>query len=230
MDAAPIRRGRFIVLEGTDGSGLTTQAARLRDRLRAAGRSAYGTKEPSEGPVGATIRLALAHRLGYPPHTEHRAGADSSATPMQPLADDLLALLYAADRLDHVRHEIAPRLARGIDVVCDRYRLSSLAYQALGADEAWLITLNSKAPRPDLTIFLDVPPAVCRARMAERGGTVELYEQEHKIARIRANYLRLLAAAQAAGEPVVTVDGQRDPETVATAVWAACQVGLSGLY
>ena len=230
MDVPDTQPGYFVVLEGTDGSGLTTQAARLRDRLRAAGRTAYGTKEPSEGPVGATIRLALAHRLGYPAHTEHRAGADISAAPLEPLADDLMALLYAADRLDHVRHDIAPRLARGIDVVCDRYRLSSLAYQALGADEAWLLALNSKAPRPDLTIFLDVPPEVCRLRMAERGGTVELYEQEHKIARIRANYLRLIAAAQAAGERVVAVDGQGDPDAVAAAVWSACQAGLSGLY
>jgi len=230
MDIPTAQPGYFVALEGTDGSGLTTQAARLRDRLRAAGRAAYGTKEPSEGPVGATIRLALAHRLGYPAYTEHRSGADTASAPLEPLADDLLALLYAADRLDHVRHDIAPRLARGIDVVCDRYRLSSLAYQALGADEAWLRTLNSKAPPPDLTIFLDVPPEVCQARMAVRGGLVELYEQEHKIARIRANYLRLIAAAQAAGERVVAVDGQGDPDTVAAAVWAACQAGRSGLY
>jgi dTMP kinase len=224
------KQGYFIVLEGTDGSGLTTQAARLRDRMQAAGHATFLTKEPSEGPVGGLLRLALMHRLGYAPFTSHQTGADQPTEPWQPFDDEVMAMLYATDRLDHVRQDILPRLARGIHVVCDRYRLSSLAYQALGADEAWLVALNSRVRRPDLTVFLDVPPAVCRERMAQRGGTVELYEQESKIARIRANYLRLIPEAQAAGERVVMVDGQGAPTAVTEAVWAACQAALPGLY
>lgn len=222
------QRGYFIVLEGLDGSGLTTQTARLRDWFLGQGREAVATKEPSEGPAGAVVRWALTRRLGYPPHRQHGA-ADTAAGQWEPLGDEVLALLYAADRLDHVRQEIAPRLLRGVTVICDRYRLSSLAYQALGADGAWLATLNSKAPPPDLTIFLAVPVEICAERMAARRGTVELYEETGKLRRIRANYDRLIAAAQAAGEPVVVVDGSGPVEVVQATIRATCQAALFGV-
>jgi len=175
------------------------------------------------------VRLALTHRLGYPPYTSHAAAA-ASADSWAPLGDEVMALLYAADRLDHLRQDIVPRLARGVDVVCDRYRLSSLAYQSLSADLAWVTTLNSKAQRPDLTLFLDVPPEICRARMAGRQGAVELYEQESKIRRVREHYLRLVPEAQAAGERIVVVDGRGDAGAVQQAIWAACQAHLPGVY
>jgi dTMP kinase len=222
--------GQFIVLEGLDGSGLTTQTALLRDWLVAQGRAAIATKEPSEGPAGAIVRWALTRRLGYPPHVQHGGGEAQAPGVWEPLSDEVMALLYAADRLDHVRQEIAPRLARGVTVVCDRYRLSSLAYQALGADGDWIATLNSKAPLPDLTIFLDVPVAVCAERMAGRRGTVELYEELPKLQRIRANYDRLIAAAEAAGERIVRVDGSGPPAAVHAGVAAACQAALPGVY
>ena len=222
--------GYFIVLEGLDGSGLSTQAARLREWLTAQGRSAVATKEPSEGPAGSVVRWALTRRLGYPPHIAHGAGAGGPAPgAWEPLGDDVLALLYAADRLDHVRQEIAPRLARGVSVVCARYRWSSLAYQALGADAEWVAALNSKAPRPDLTVFLAVPPAVCAARMVGRGGTVELYEELPKLERVRANYDRLIAAAGAAGETIAVVDGQGSVAAVHEAIVAACRAALPAL-
>ncbi|MGI8589198.1 MAG: dTMP kinase [Chloroflexia bacterium] len=220
--------GYFIVLEGTDGSGLSTQTARLRDALLTAGRAAFLTKEPSDGPAGGLIRLALTHRLGTAPHTSHAPGSDQPGDRWAPLGDEVMALLFAADRLDHLRQEIEARLARGVDVVCDRYRLSSLAYQSLGADIAWIAALNSKARRPDLTIFLDVPPEVCAQRMAQRGGAVELYEQQDKIRRIRENYLRLIAQAPP-NEQIVPVDGRGTADQVAALVWAACKAALHGL-
>jgi dTMP kinase len=223
-------QGSFIVLEGTDGSGLSTQAARLRDRLLAAGRAAYLTKEPSDGPAGAMVRLALTRRLGYAPHTSHAAGAETPTEGWEPLGDEVMALLYAADRLDHLRQDIEPRVARGVAVVCDRYRLSSLAYQSLSADLAWVAALNSKARRPDLTIFLDVPPEICRERMARRQGAVELYEQESKIRRVREHYLRLIPEAQAAGERIAVVDGRGDLAAVQALVWDACKAALPGVY
>jgi dTMP kinase len=222
------QRGYFIVFEGLDGSGLTTQTALLRDWFLTQGREAVATKEPSEGPAGAVVRWALTRRLGYPPHYQHGATGTGSPGAWEPLGDDVLALLYAADRLDHVRQEIAPRLERGVTVVCDRYRLSSLAYQALGADEAWVATLNSRAPAPDLTIFLAVPVEVCAERMARRRGTVELYEETAKLRRIRANYDRLIATAQAAGERVIIGDGSGPVEAVHAAASAACQAALGG--
>src|SRR4051812_23935473 len=107
-------RGYFIVLEGLDGSGLTTQTPLLRDWLTAQGRPAIAMKEPSAGPAGAIVRWALLHRLGYPPDVRH--GSDAGAAPgaWEPLSDEVMALLYAADRLDHVRQDIAPHLARGV--------------------------------------------------------------------------------------------------------------------
>ncbi len=223
------QHGYFIVFEGLDGSGLTTQTARLRDWFVGQGGEAIATKEPSEGPAGSVVRWALTRRLGYPPHRQHGAAAEAAPGAWEPLGDEVLALLYAADRLDHVRQEIAPRLERGVTVICDRYRLSSLAYQALGADASWVATLNSKAPAPDLTIFLAVPVEVCGERMAARRGTVELYEETTKLRRIRANYDRLIAAAQDAGERIVIVDGSGTVEAVHAAVITACQAALFGV-
>ncbi len=229
MADLPGVQGYFIVLEGTDGSGLSTQAPLLRDALLHAGRAAYVTKEPSEGPAGAIIRLALTRRLGYAPFSSHTADEGPAAAAWEPLGDDVLALLYAADRLDHLRQVITPRLAHGVDVVCDRYRLSSLAYQALTADPDWVAALNSKARPPDLTVFLDVAPEVSRERMARRQGGVELYEQDRTIRRIRENYLRLIAAGRAAGENIAVVDGEGPIDAVAARVWAACRAALPGL-
>jgi dTMP kinase len=107
------RRGRFLVLEGLDGAGTTTQARLLADRLRRGGRRAHLTAEPSGGPVGALLRQVLTRRIGGGEGEGFDAGA--------------LALLFAADRLDHWSAEIDPRLAGGEDVVSDRYALSSLA-------------------------------------------------------------------------------------------------------
>ncbi|HYY53573.1 MAG TPA: dTMP kinase, partial [Myxococcales bacterium] len=108
--------GRFIALEGLDGSGTTTQAERIASVLRAQGRRVLLTREPSDGPIGTLIRLALTGRLGLP----QRSG---------PLTEEALALLFAADRVDHLAAVIEPALERGELVVCDRYVLSSLAYQ-----------------------------------------------------------------------------------------------------
>src|SRR5215471_10635383 len=118
------RRGRFIVLEGIDGAGTTTQAARLSDRLRAEAPKVpvRVTREPSDGPIGSLIRQVLTGRIVVP-----GGRAPGWAT---------MALLFAADRMDHVESEIEPFLAQGGVVLSDRYDASSLAYQSVssGAD------------------------------------------------------------------------------------------------
>src|SRR5206468_8453057 len=152
------QRGLFIVLEGPDGAGISTQTALLRDALVARGIKAFATKEPTSGPIGSVIRQALAHRLVYPPS--------------QPIEHEVMALLFAADRLDHVRADILPRLDMGVHVICDRYRLSSYAYQGLTAGLEWVRALNSRALPPDLTLFIDAPPDVSQRRIAARGGYV----------------------------------------------------------
>ncbi len=194
------KRGLFIVLEGPDGAGISTQTALLHSNLIDGGFRAVATKEPTGGPIGAVIRQALSHRLVYPPDA--------------PVGDDVMALLYAADRLDHIRADILPRLEAGTYVVCDRYRLSSYAYQGLTLGQEWVRTLNSHSIAPDLTFFIDVPPEVSQQRIASRGGYIELYEREERLRPIYANYLSLLKEASASGETVVMIDGRQEKSTI----------------
>ena len=195
------KRGLFIVLEGPDGAGISTQTALLHSALVQRGLRAVATKEPTGGPIGAVIRQALSHRLDYPPN--------------EPVGDDVMALLYAADRLDHLRADIVPRIDKGTHVVCDRYRLSSYAYQGLTLGQEWVRTLNSRSIAPDLTFFIDVPPEVSQQRIASRGGYIELYEREERLRPIYANYLSLVEEAKALGERVVVVDGKQGISEVA---------------
>jgi len=120
-------RGRLIVLEGIDGSGTTTQTERLVEHLRRRGRTAVSTREPSAGPIGRLLREVL---LGH-----HRISRDVS------LDGQTMAMLFAADRFDHLQREVEPLLAAGNDVVSDRYLMSSLAYQAEEADREWVALL-----------------------------------------------------------------------------------------
>jgi len=201
------RRGRFLVLEGLDGAGTTTQSRLLAEGLRRAGRRVHLTAEPSGGPAGALIRQVLAGRIG--------GGGDG----FDPGA---LALLFAADRLDHWSVEIAPQLARGRDVVSDRYALSSLAYQSLATgDPRWVEALNSRAPPPDLTILLRVRPAVAGRRRFAESGRRELYEVPAFQRRVARSYERGLPLLRRRGQRVLAIDGERPVAEVAAAVLRA---------
>jgi len=176
--------GRFIVFEGIDGSGTTTQGRALVASLERAGIAARFTHEPSGGPLGLLLRQLL------------------TGTGPSP-GWDCMALLFAADRLDHVTREIRPALDQGITVICDRYDLSSLAYQSATAPEAeavlpWIQSLNRRALRPHLTLVLDVDPNVAESRRAERGGPPELFE--------RRDLQRSLAEIYASAERLVPLD------------------------
>jgi dTMP kinase len=199
-----MKRGLFIVLEGPDGAGISTQTALLQSGLSSRDMRAIATKEPTQGPIGSVVRQALAHRLVYPPG--------------EPVGDDVMALLYAADRLDHIRADILPRLEVGIHVVCDRYRLSSYAYQGLTLGQEWVRALNSRSVAPDLTFFIDVPPDVSQSRIKARGGHIELYESEERLSPVYANYLALIDDARKNGERIITIDGSLAKDAVAAAI------------
>lgn len=192
MSAGP---GRFIVLEGIDGSGTTTQAARLAAALREAGHAVVSTREPSDGPIGVLIRQALTRRL---------AG----------LSDRMLALLFAADRLDHLASVVEPALAEGKVVVSDRYVLSSLAYQGMRLPLAWVETLNAAARPADLTLFLEVDPRTAARRRSGRGGTEELFDAD-EVQRAVARAYGRVARKHARAQRVVRVNGRGAADEVA---------------
>lgn len=161
--------GHLIVIEGMDGAGTTTQAALLSEWLVARGFPVTTTREPTAGPVGRFLRSALRGEL---------SDEQSRSVVLDWAA---MALLFAADRVDHVKRTILPALARGEIVISDRYYLSSLLYQSMTSPEgaqavAWLRSINSQAQKPDLTIVVDLSEDVAAARRALRGGQPELYE------------------------------------------------------
>jgi dTMP kinase len=196
-----------VVLEGLDGAGTTTQARLLADALRAEGRTVHLTAEPSGGPVGGLVRQVLTRRTG---------GRDGA--PFDPAA---LALLFAADRLDHAAVEILPKLEDGVDVVSDRFTLSSLAYQGLAVgDLAWVEAVNGRAPAPDVTLFLRVRPEVGLRRRHAASLDREIFEVAAFQRRVAASYERAVEGLRAAGQRVVTLDGEAPVAAVAAAILA----------
>lgn len=188
--------GRFIVFEGLDGSGTTTQAQRLVASFRADDVPSVLTCEPTDGPIGRSTRAILA---GAP-------GAAHSRS---------LPLLFAADRADHVARVVQPALDAGDTVVCDRYIASSLAYQALehDYDDIWLF--NRRFPAAHCTVFLDVPVDVAMDRIRARGEAQERFEHAEALQRIAALYARALDTLRNRGDEVHVIDGTRAIETVA---------------
>lgn len=197
------RRGRFIVLEGIDGSGTTTQLDKAVSHLLHQGHPAVATREPSAGPVGRLLREALLGRLNL----EDGTRVDGRT----------MALLFAADRIDHLQREVEPQLAAGTAVVSDRYVLSSLAYQAEEADRQWVASLARGIVQPDLTILLDLPIEVAAQRRAAAGRPFERYDADSYLAKVAANY-RTLAGKDAS---TVVLDGAAPIDEVARSIAAA---------
>lgn len=196
--------GSFVALEGIDGSGTTTQASLLTSWLLEQGRAVRLTREPSDGPIGSLIRLILKGRV-----TSGVAG-----TPVDPGA---IALLFAADRLDHIDTVIAPAMASGACVVSDRYVASSLAYQSIDLDIAWVKSINLMARQPDLTIFLRLDASVAIDRIAKRQGTEpDLYETLLVQQKVAQRYEELLAEGAMANARVL--DGTKPVSELALAI------------
>lgn len=199
-------RGLFIVLEGGEGAGKSTQTQLLAERLRACGRDVVTTREPGATATGAAIRALLL----------------DPASDVDPWAE---VLLYAADRAQHVAEVVRPALARGSDVVCDRHLWSSLAYQGagrgLGVDA--VRTANAVAVGDlvaDVTVLLDIDPAAGLGRSGgddriERAGTA------FHVAVRKA----FLALAVEAGAPVV--DATQAPDAVAAEIHDAVSAAAS---
>lgn len=208
--------GVFIAIEGIDGAGTTTQMERYAAYLRSRKRAVHTTREPSTGPIGSLIRLMLTERISLP-SARHA---------------ETMALLFAADRLDHVECEIGPLLRDGCVVLSDRYDLSSIVYQSVAADvppsstrdgapEAranvpWIRALNGFAKRPDVTLVVDVSPDVAAARRKARGGPREIFDDQELQKRLAAAYRN--AENLVPEDRIVHVNGDGKPEDVTQAI------------
>jgi dTMP kinase len=163
--------GYFIVFEGLDGSGQSTQMGLLADFLLSQGYSIHITKEPTNNIVGGIIRGQLSK--------------DWTASM------ECLQLLFAADRAHHLEKEIIPALKRKMIVLCDRYIFSGIAFGSIKSDKKWLIELNKNFILPDLTILLDVSASECIRRMKEVRLDLELFEEKKKLEKVLKNYRSL---------------------------------------
>jgi dTMP kinase len=185
--------GKFIALEGIDGAGKSTQAAMMAAHFYKNGATVCLAAEPSQFLLGGLIRSRL---LG-----------EWQSSP------ECLQLLFAADRAEHLEKEIMLRLKEGINVVCDRYFLSSVAYGAVDCDFDWLTHINSQFLMPDLTIYLDVEARVGAERIAANGRSIELFEKTETLEKVRKNYA---TAINFFGKEMAIqgIDGGRDKEAV----------------
>lgn len=180
--------GFLICIEGLDASGKTTQARLLTDFLRSRGYKVLHTTEPTTSPIGRLIKERVLRGAVRPP----------------PVVE---ALLFAADRLQHVRDVIKPALNRGYIVISDRYVYSSLAYQgAAGLSLDWIRGINRFAPKPDLAIYLDVDPETAMKRIKRERTLMENLEVQRGV---RSIYLKLVESGE-----LVLVDGERNVEEV----------------
>ncbi len=169
-------RGKFIVFEGIDGSGKSTQISLLAEYLKGKGTVPYVTREPTGGTVGALIRSCLSGKTA--------------------LGEKTIAALFVADRLEHVFEEngLKERIDRGETAISDRYYLSSYAYHGAFMPMSWVMDANrlsAEALPPDLTLFLDVEPEHALARVLKRGET-ERYEKLESLKRVREKYFEAI--------------------------------------
>jgi dTMP kinase len=200
------RRGLFIVLEGGEGAGKSTQTQILAERLRSCGRDVVTTREPGATATGAAIRALL---------------LDPDAD-VDPWAE---VLLYAADRAQHVAEVVRPSLDAGTDVVCDRHLWSSLAYQGagrgLGVDAVRAANAAAVGDLvPDVTVLLDIDPVAG----LDRSGGDDRIERAGTAFHVAVREA-FVALAEAADAPVVDATGA--PDDVAAAVWAAVVRGAA---
>lgn len=157
----------FIVFEGLDGSGKSTQISMLKDKLKLMGRKVYVTAEPTNSATGGLIRDTLSNNYKREPSE--------------------LASLFLTDRISHNVNPvwgIQKFLQEGTDIICDRYYYSSFAYQGIGTDLQWIIDMNLNCPqiiKPDLCIYLDVDPKRCKKRVDSERAHLEIFENDEEV-------------------------------------------------
>ena len=193
-------RNLFIVFEGVDGSGTSTQTTLLKNYLTAQGIKAVETCEPSNGPIGNLIRQALKKRVLLVSDEQK--------------FDEQMAYLFAADRYDHLYNEVDgvfKLIKDDFTVISTRYYFSSLAYHWNTLEDLEFVQkLNEKFPKPDLVIYIDIPIEVGLGRMSDRS-VKDIYENQQKLARVRKNYQEIFRNYDGL---ILQLDGTQDKDIV----------------
>ena len=192
--------GKFIVFEGLDGSGQSTQAKLLKEFFERQGRGVIATKEPtSASDAGREIIEVLKKRKTADPKT--------------------LQELFVEDRRAHLENLILPALEKGDIVIGDRYAMSTMAFSAIACDEGWLIEINKDFLWPDMTFVLQVRPEVSLGRIHKRGKPEELFETMEKLTNVSTQYKNLIPRFK----NCFGIDGERSIEEVHERVWKEAQ-------
>lgn len=186
-----IYKGKFVVFEGIDGSGQTTQVELLSNFLKEKGYQVLLTKEPTlDSQAGRKIKEVLNEEIEIEPAR--------------------LQELFAQDREEHLENLILPALEQGKIVISDRYFFSSFAYGASDLDLEWLIELNNNFILPDITFFLEVRAEICLERIKRRGSEIALFEKREKLEKVWQNYKLIFNRF----ENVYMIDGEKSIESV----------------
>ena len=192
-----MKKGKFIVFEGIDGAGKTTQIQLLAKRLRESGVDVDVSAEPTTNESGKALRRAL-------------SGQDKKSYCE-------MAAMFVLDRIGH-NYEIRELVDAGKTVISDRYYYSSLAYQGKATDYNWVRTMNIDCPdirRPDVCIYLDLTPEESLKRISNGRESVEIYENLEKLTSVRNTFLSVIEDLRAEGESIYIVDANRAPDEIA---------------
>ncbi len=194
----------FIVFEGIDGSGKSTQVKLLTEKLIAAGHKVYTTFEPTDSPIGSLVRNIFKGRMT----ADHKT----------------IAALNVADRLDHLHNEInglLKKMEEGYTVISDRYYFSSYAYHGVHVDIDWVIAANALSAatlKPDVNFFIDVDPEVSMQRLNSTRGTIELYETLDNLQQVRGKYMESFEKLKGE-EKIVFINGNQTVAAIAGDIW-----------
>ena len=194
-------KGLFIVLEGIDCSGKSTQSELLKDYFIAQGKQAVLSPEPSSGPIGNLIREIMKRRVILTKDSQK--------------FDEQMAYLFAADRHDHLYNDIDGVFKltnEQICVICTRYTFSSLAYNCHSQEEFEFVSrLNQRFPNPDLLIALEIPVEVALTRLNQKGTSIEIYETQEKLTQVSQNYQRIFRNYQGL---LLNLDGTQGQQSI----------------
>ena len=191
--------GKFIVFEGIDGSGKTTQARMLAEYLESVGRRVVLTAEPTSLPSGRALREALSGKVKK--------------------SECQMAVMFVDDRIAHnicEREGIRALIDGGVDVICDRYYYSTLAYQGQSTDYEWVKSMNLRCPEiqhPDICVYIDILPEQSLERIAKGRDSVEIYENMETLTNVREQFLSVIHDLENE-ENICIIDGYREQNQV----------------